>query len=434
MHQTSSISAAGSERSDPGELRINAERLQRRLAQLGAVGALPDGGCSRLALSDDDRRGRDLVVDWMRDANLNVRVDAIGNVIGERPGRAGGPAVMTGSHIDTVATGGLYDGNLGVLAGLEVIETLNDAGVDTHRPIAVGFFTNEEGARFQPDMLGSLVYVGAMSVDTALDVIGIGGRRLGDELAGIGYAGNASCPGPRPHAFVELHIEQGPVMEEAGVTIGAVTGVQGISWQELTITGRSAHAGTTPLRLRRDPGYVAMEIGAFVRRLCQEFGGAQVGTVGRLTLTPNLINVVPSEALLTVDLRHTDEDVLQQAEARLAAFCEGLAAAEGVTISSRSLARFAPVQFDPAMIDLVEATAQRLGNSTMRLASGAGHDAQMMARVCPTAMIFVPSVGGISHNITEFTEAADVAAGADVLLATVVHLAEAVHPAETEQL
>ena len=409
-------------------LSINQPRLIRRLEELGQVGGLEGGGCARLALTTEDRDGRDLVVSWMRELDLAITVDAVGNVIGTRAGREDGPPVMTGSHIDTVRTGGLYDGNLGVISGLEVIETLATAGITPRRAMAVGFFTNEEGARFAPDMLGSLAYVGGMTAEEAHDVIAIDGARLGDELAAIGYLGGSPCPGLAPYAFVELHVEQGPVLEAARTRIGVVTGVQGISWQELTITGRSSHAGTTPMALRRDPGYVAMELGSFARRLTNEFGPPQVATVGRLQLTPNLVNVVPSVASMTIDLRNTDEPTLQQAEHRFAERCTQLAAAEQVGIERKVLARFQPVTFDERMINLVEGMATRRKLTTMRMPSGAGHDAQMMARVCPTSMIFVESVGGISHNVTEFTGADDLGAGANVLLDVLYHLAEEEDP------
>ena len=273
----------------------------RRLVELGEVGAIkgPDGeeGCARLALTDEDRAGRDLVVGWMRDLGLEVAIDAIGNVVATRRGTDPTAApVMTGSHIDTVATGGRFDGNLGVLAGLEVIETLEQHGVATVHPIAVAFFTDEEGARFAPDMLGSLVFAGGMALEEALDVRAVDdGARLGDELARIGYAGPLPCPtNAAPHAYVELHIEQGPILEDEGITIGVVEGVQGISWTELTIVGRSAHAGTTPMAMRRDAGYVAAEIATFARRLALELGGAQVATVGRFEVHPDLVNVVPN--------------------------------------------------------------------------------------------------------------------------------------------
>lgn len=406
----------------PPDLAIDPQRLMARLDALAEIGPIDGGGSCRLALTDADRDGRDLVVRWMHDLGLHVEVDGIGNVIGTWAVGSGAP-VMTGSHIDTVRTGGRYDGNLGVLAGLEVIETLQTAGLTPARPLAVAFFTNEEGARFQPDMLGSLVYVGGLSVEAALDTTAIDGARLGDELERIGYAGSLPCPGAPPHAFVELHVEQGPVLEAEGVTIGAVTGVQGISWQEVTIVGQSNHAGTTPMRLRHDPAYVAAEITVLLRRLAREYGGDQVCTVGSIDLHPNLVNVVPATARLTLDIRNTDEMVLRSVEARVADFLVELAEAEGVEITSRRLARFEPVVFDDDVIALVERTAEELGHSVRRLPSGAGHDAQMFARVCPTAMVFTPSVKGISHNPAEHTDPADLAAGADVLLQVLWHLA-----------
>ncbi|HZB41637.1 MAG TPA: Zn-dependent hydrolase [Ilumatobacter sp.] len=403
--------------------RIDIDRLLARIEALAEIGAVhgPEGerGCARLALTDADRDGRDLVVTWMRDLGLDLSIDAIGNVVASRPGRDPGlPLVMTGSHIDTVRTGGRFDGNLGVLAGLEVLETLITSQIETERGVAVGFFTDEEGARFAPDMLGSLVYVGGMALETALDVTAADdGVRLGDELARIGYAGPVPCPSTAfPHCFVELHIEQGPILENEGVDIGVVTGVQGISWTEVTIAGQSAHAGTTPMRMRRDPGYAAARIVTFVRDLTAELGEPQVATVGRLDLSPDLVNVVPALATFTVDLRNTDEPTLQIAEQRMADELERLASAERVTVTTRSLARFEPVEFDAGMVDLVEDVAKTLGCSTRRMPSGAGHDAQMLARVCPTAMIFVPSVNGLSHNIAEYTAPEDLERGADVLL------------------
>ncbi len=410
-------------------LRINGERLLQRIRALGELGAIhgPNGepGSARLALTDDDRAGRDLVVTWMRDLGLEVRIDTIGNVIATRAGsnpRAG--AVMTGSHIDTVKTGGLYDGNLGVLAGLEVIETLDQAGIVTAHPISVGFFTNEEGARFNPDMMGSLVYCGGMSAEEAYDVVGIDGAKVGDELARIGYLGSTPCPGEAPHAFVELHVEQGPVLEAEGVRFGAVTGVQGISWQELTITGQSNHAGTTPMSLRHDAGYAAARIATFVRELALDIGHPHVGTVGFLKLHPNLVNVVAAEAVMTVDLRNTDETTLQQSEQRLDLFLRELEKSEGVTITSRVLARFEPVAFDDRVIDLVHDITTELGHTVKRMPSGAGHDAQMLARMCPTAMIFTPSVKGISHNPAEHTDPSDLIEGANILLQTMLRLSE----------
>jgi beta-ureidopropionase / N-carbamoyl-L-amino-acid hydrolase len=412
------------------DVRINGQRLLQRITDLGEIGPIRgangETGSARLALTDEDRDGRDLVVSWMRDLGLQVRIDAIGNVIAVRANRHGSFAnpVMTGSHIDTVRTGGLYDGNLGVLAGLEVIETLDGAGIATERPIAVAIFTNEEGARFNPDMMGSLVYCGGMAVEEAYDVVGIDGARVGDELQRIGYLGSTPCPGEAPYAFVELHIEQGPVLEAEGVRFGAVTGVQGISWQELTITGQSNHAGTTPMSLRHDAGYAAARIATFIRELAIGIGHPQVGTCGAITLHPNLINVVAAKAVITVDLRNTNETILAASERRLADCIHELEKTEGVTITSRVLARFEPVQFDERVIALVEKTISALGSTVKRLPSGAGHDAQMLARMCPTAMIFTQSHKGISHNPAEFTGPEDLVMGADILLQVMLQLSE----------
>ena len=405
------------------QLQINGDRLMRRLFALAEIGAIPDGGCARLALTDDDRAGRDLVVAWMRELNLDVTVDKVGNVVGVWHVGSGAP-VMTGSHIDTVRTGGKYDGNLGVLAGLEVIECLQESGMTPRRPIAVAFFTNEEGARFAPDMLGSLVYAGGMSVETALDIVSIDGQQFGEELHRIGYSGSVPCPGPVPHAFVELHIEQGPLLEAESLTIGCVDGVQGISWQEVEIIGQSNHAGTTPMSLRHDPAYVAAKITVLLRELASEFGGQQVCTVGKIDLHPNLINVVPAKATMTLDVRNTDESKLREAEARIVEFLDEIAEAEGVTIRSRKLARFEPVAFDERVIAIIQEIASEMGLSHRRMPSGAGHDAQMLARMCPTAMIFVPSVRGISHNPAEHTDPSDLEAGANMLLRTIIRLTE----------
>ncbi len=413
------------------DLRVDGDRLWQRLEALGEIGAVhgPNGerGCARLALTDVDRQGRDLVVSWMRDLGMHVAIDAIGNVVATRAGSdSNAAAVMIGSHIDTVRTGGRFDGNLGVLAGLEIIETLAHHGLTTRRPIDVAFFTDEEGARFAPDMLGSLVYVGGLAVEEALDVTAADdGARLGDELARIGYAGPTPVPAASfPHAYVELHIEQGPVLEDEGTTVGVVTGVQGISWTEVTITGQSAHAGTTPMHLRHDPLAVAARTIHEVRLVAGSRGAPQVATVGSLTVVPNLVNVIPSNVVFSIDLRNTDEATLKEAEAEVFEACRMYASDEGCEISLRTLARFEPVEFDPEMIDLVESTAQRLGHSTRRMPSGAGHDAQMLARVCPTSMVFVPSVNGLSHNIAEYTTPADIEAGANVLLQVVLDRAE----------
>jgi N-carbamoyl-L-amino-acid hydrolase len=404
-------------------LRLDENRLLGALDELAQIGAIDGGGCARLALSDDDKAGRDLVVGWMKALGLEVRIDAIGNVVGLRAGRENLAPVMTGSHIDTVRTGGRYDGNYGVLAGLEVVRALNEARITTRRPIAVAFFTNEEGARFQPDMLGSLVYAGGLGLNEAYAAVDKEGASVGDELRRIGYLGPARPGALRPHAFLELHIEQGPILDEEKVRIGVVESVQGISWTEYTVTGVSNHAGTTPMRLRRDAGYLAASVNVFARRLAWEMGGHQVATVGAVSLRPNLINVVPNRAVFTVDLRNTDEEKLKEAEERVAGHIAETAKAERVDVEAKVLARFEPVTFDAGLVDRVEQHARGLGLSTRRMPSGAGHDAQMMQRICPTAMIFVPSVAGLSHNVKEHTEAADLAAGAQVLLNLMIELA-----------
>lgn len=402
---------------------IDGRRLIDRLGELALIGPIDGGGSCRLALTDEDRLGRDLVVTWMKDLGLDVTIDVVGNVTGTWNVGCGAP-VMTGSHIDTVRTGGRYDGNLGVLAGLEVIETLMQAGHEPRRPIAVTIFSNEEGARFQPDMLGSLVYVGGLAVEEALSTPSIDGPTFGAELSRIGYAGSAPCPAPSPHAFVELHIEQGPVLEREGVRFGAVTGVQGISWQEITIEGQSNHAGTTPMSMRHDPAVVAARVTVFLRELAERMGGDQVCTVGRIEIVPNLINVVPRTATMTLDVRNTDERLLATAEAEIDAFIGTIARDEGVSISRRVLARFEPVEFDPRVVEVVERAVCRRNHVVRRLPSGAGHDAQMLARVCPTAMIFTPSHLGISHNPAEHTDEADLVEGTQLLLEVMMELVD----------
>ena len=406
-------------------ISINGARLLDRIAELAQIGAIEGTqGCSRLAFSDADREGRDLVVTWMQDLGLTVTVDAVGNVVASTSDDGAAGAVMAGSHIDTVGTGGRYDGNLGVLAGLEVIEATLAAGVDLQRPLAVAFFSNEEGSRYPPDMMGSLAYVGGMSVESVLEVTGADGSVVGEELERIGYRGSAPCPGATPHAYVELHIEQGPVLDRAGLQIGAVESVQGISWTELVLTGQSNHAGTTPMTLRRDPMVVAAEVAVAARNIAVEFGGSQVATVGSLTLHPNLVNVVPAHATMTVDLRNTDEKALQRAEDELRKRTLELAQSEGIDVNSRTLARFEPVEFDDRIVDQIEQLATQRGLSTKRMPSGAGHDAQMMARICPTGMIFVPSVDGISHNPAEHTDEQDLIAGAQLLADAMLALTE----------
>jgi N-carbamoyl-L-amino-acid hydrolase len=408
------------------DIRIDGERLLGRLKALGAIGRDAEGRLTRLAASDADGAGRDAVAAWMREAGLEVMLDRVGNLFGLwQAGAPDAAPLMLGSHIDTVIDAGIYDGCYGVLGGLEVVQTLREAGVRPARPIVVAAFTNEEGVRYAPDMLGSLVYAGGLGVEEALAVVGTDGTVLGEELARIGQAGPHQPGFLRPHAYLELHIEQGPVLEQEGVPIGAVENLQGISWQRVTIDGVANHAGTTPMSMRRDAGQAAARVVTFLRDRVTRGNAPTVATVGCMAFEPNAINVIPSRATFTVDLRDPDEDRLRAEEAALARYLEELAAAEGVTISVERLARFAPVAFDPGIVQAIEAAAAARGLRSRRMTSGAGHDAQMMARLCPAAMIFVPSAGGISHNPAEHTDAAELVAGAEVLLDVVRRLSAA---------
>ena len=406
---------------------IDGARLLERIHRLGEVGRDIDGRLTRLAASDADRAGRDLVAAWLEAAGLEVAVDRIGNLFGIWRGAAQDDLapVMIGSHIDSVIDAGIYDGCYGVLAGLEVIAALRDAGLRPACPIAVAAFPNEEGVRYAPDMMGSLVHAGGLAVETALATVGGDGTILGAELARIGYAGDMEPGHLRPRAYVELHVEQGPVLEQAGIPIGAVESLQGISWQRVTVEGAANHAGTTPMAMRRDAGQAAARIVTCLRDRIAAADPATVATVGCMVFEPNAINVIPARASLTVDLRHPDEALLQAAEAALARYLDQLAEAEGVAISAERLARFAPVAFDSGIVALIERAAAARGLRSRRMTSGAGHDAQMIARLCPAAMIFVPSTGGISHNPGEHTPDADLIAGAEVLLDVVRELAGA---------
>ena len=304
--------------SGASELRINGPRLLDSLARLAEIGATPEGGAERLAFTAEDGAGRDLVRSWMEEAGLQVRVDGIGNIIGRRAGDDPEAApVMLGSHIDTVGNGGRYDGNLGVLAALEVARTLNDGAVRTRRSLEVAIFSNEEGSRYHPDMLGSLVYAGGLDLDSAWALRSPdGAKTLKEDLEAIGYLGDAPLPGPAPAAYAELHIEQGPVLEAENIDFGAVTGVQGILWEEITLSGASNHAGTTPMRFRHDTGVVAAEAVLLARKLTREIPG-QVATVGRMSLAPGLTNVVPGRAVFTLDIRNPDPSRLLPRRERL---------------------------------------------------------------------------------------------------------------------
>lgn len=404
--------------------RIDGPRLVSRLAALASIGATPEGGCRRLALSDEDKAGRDWLCAQMRALGLDVKVDAIGNIIGILKGQEDGPAVIMGSHIDTVATGGRFDGALGVIGGLEVVATLRDLGLRPKRDIAVIAFTNEEGARFQPDMLGSYVWLGGMSVAEAQKQADADGFVLGTELRRIGYEGPEKPGFLKAHAYFELHIEQGPVLEHEGGGIGAVTGIQGITWLEMTFGGQPNHGGTTPMKYRKDAGLLAARVNVFAYETTTRIPG-QLANMGFIRVEPGNVNVVPETVTVTLDLRNPDQARLDEAEAAIRAFAEDMARQMDLTIATRDLARFPPTPFNDGMIGKVEAAAKSLEMPVRRMISGAGHDAQMMAQLCPTAMIFVPSIGGLSHNPKEFSTDADIIAGANVLLQVVLDVANA---------
>ncbi|MFC3322425.1 Zn-dependent hydrolase [Mesorhizobium cantuariense] len=406
-------------------IAIDGQRLLGRIRELGAVGRDSEGRLIRLAASDTDRQGRDLFVGWLRQAALDVAIDRVGNIFGiwQSPENTGQAPLLIGSHIDTVIDAGIYDGCYGVLAGLEVIETLKASGFSPSRPVAVAAFTNEEGVRYTPDMMGSLVHAGGVSAETVLAAVGTDGSVLGQELARIGYAGDREPGFLKPHAYLELHIEQGPVLEREGLPIGAVENLQGISWQRVTIDGVANHAGTTPMSMRNDAGHAAARVITFLLDRTKASNAPTVATVGTIRFEPNAINVIPSRAVFTIDLRDPDERRLQAAEAALAAYLE-LAATENVTISVEQLARFEPVIFDLGIVERIEAAARTRGLGVRRMTSGAGHDAQMLARIAPAAMIFVPSADGISHNPREHTDDAELVAGANILLDVAAQLAK----------
>ncbi|MEH7522849.1 Zn-dependent hydrolase [Bacillus sp. JJ1503] len=406
-------------------LSIKSDRLLNRLQELGRIGRDNDNKLTRLAASDADKAGRDLFVTWMKESGLEVMIDRIGNIFGiwYSPENRNEEPIMIGSHIDTVINAGIFDGCYGVLSGLEIINTLQETGFIPTRPIAVAAFTNEEGVRYTPDMMGSLVFAGGLPVDEALATVGTDGTLLGEELERIGYAGTKDPGFIKPYAYIELHIEQGPILENVGIPIGAVENLQGISWQRITIEGVANHAGTTPTNMRHDAGLAAARVITYLRDRANNSNGQTVATVGTIELKPNAVNVIPSFATFTVDLRDPNEQRLQDEEQALANYLKELASSDEVTITSEQLVRFQPVSFDETIVKLVEQAASGRGLQSKRMTSGAGHDAQMMARVCPTAMIFVPSIDGISHNPKEYTKDTDLVAGANVILDVISNLA-----------
>ena len=397
-------------------LRIDATRLWKSLMDLATIGATALGGVRRIALTDADRQGRDRVVEWFRAAGLEVRVDAIGNIFGRRPGLdPKRPPVVAGSHLDSQPSGGKFDGAYGVMAALEVVRTLNDRGIRTTAPIEVAAWTNEEGSRFTPVMMGSGVFAGAFSLQHALSRTDIEGKSVAGELARIGYAGSAPMGTPIG-AYFEAHIEQGPILEDTGNTIGIVTGALGQRWFDVTITGMNAHAGPTPMSLRRDALLAASRLVGEVNRVALEEAPHGRGTVGFMQVSPNSRNVVPGEVKFSVDFRHPQDEGLETMERKLREACAAIESQCGVGTEMEEVVYFPPCRFDARCVAAVREGARAGGYSSLEIVSGAGHDAVYVARVAPTAMIFVPCKGGISHNEIEDAAPADLAAGCNVLL------------------
>ncbi len=406
-------------------MRINRKRLEESMEALGRIGATAKGGLNRVALTDDDRRGRDLLVRWMREAALTVTVDQMGNIFGQRAGGDGLPPVLMGSHADSVPTGGKYDGQLGVLCALETIRTLNDRKIETRHPVAMAIFTNEEGARFQPAMIGSGVMAGKIPLEDAYNARDRDGLRLGDELERIGYLGPEPCL-PRPlRAYLELHIEQGPILEEEHLPVGVVEGIVAIAWSRLTLAGVQDHAGPTPMRIRHDALVAAAEIIRGVREIPRKIGGDMVSTVGRLDVAPNIPNAIPGRVSMSIDLRAPDEHHITRGLGLVDRLVKEAARAEGVTYELEHYWRVPRTRFALEVVDAIEAAVRSLGCGHRRILSGAGHDAQYMAAICPTGMIFVPSRDGRSHCEEEFTPMDDIEHGANTLLLAASTLAGA---------
>lgn len=411
-------------------LAINSARLYQSLETLGRIGQYTDvetglQGVCRLALSAEDGQGRRLVVSWMRELGMEVTVDRIGNVYARRPGQNNELApVMVGSHIDSVPTAGRFDGCLGVLGGLEIVRTLNEQKVETMRPLVVAFFTDEEGCRFGTDMLGSAVATGRLTLDYAYELKDRDGLRLRDELEKIGFLGPLDEKVSPPHAYLECHVEQGPILGAKGIEIGVVTGVQAISWQAVTIVGKSAHAGATPMDLRADAGVAASRINVHLRDLIASGNyGEMRATMGCIAPNPGLVNIVPGRVEATVDLRNPSDAHMAAAEKALLEYYERLQQLEKVEIRWRQTARTPAVPFAPELQARIAAAAEAAGLSHMPIIAGAGHDAQEFASICPAAMVFVPGLyEGISHNPREFSTEEQCANGINVMLDVLLQL------------
>ena len=416
------------ERDDPvRNLRINSERLWQSLMEMAKIGATEKGGVCRLALTDLDREGRELFIRWCKDAGCTVTVDRMGNIFARRAGKnATLPPVLAGSHLDTQPTGGRFDGVYGVLAGLEVVRTLNDLGYETEAPVEIVVWTNEEGSRFSPPMVGSGVFAGVFDLKYGLErPDNLTGVPMGQELERIGFAGSEPVGGRKVAAYFEAHIEQGPILEDQKKPIGVVTGAQGQRWYEITVTGQEAHAGPTPMPKRRDALVGAARMIDAVNRIGLAHPPYACATVGFAQVSPNSRNTIPGRVFFTVDFRHPEDAVLTAMDRELRAACREIAEKIGLALEVKEFWYFPPTPFDKTCVTTVRTATEALGYPHMDIISGAGHDAVYMARVAPTAMIFVPCVGGISHNEIEDAKPEDLAMGCAVLLNAVLERANA---------
>jgi beta-ureidopropionase / N-carbamoyl-L-amino-acid hydrolase len=405
-------------------LRINSARLWQSLDDMAQIGPGVAGGCNRQTLTDEDSAGRHLFADWCRAAGMTMGVDTMGNMFATRAGTdPDALPVYMGSHLDTQPTGGRYDGVLGVLGALEVVRTLNDTGVQTKHPIVVTNWTNEEGARFAPAMLASGVFAGLHTQDYAYARTDIEGKRFGDELARIGWVGEEEVGARKMHAMIELHIEQGPILEAEGCEIGVVTHGQGLWWLEITLTGRDAHTGSTPMNMRVNAGLGMARITERVHQIAMGHQPGAVGAVGQVQVFPNSRNVIPGKVIFTVDIRSPELSKLDAMRGEVERAAAAVAAELGLSCSIEVVGHFDPVAFDAGLVKDVREAARKLGLSHMDVISGAGHDACWINRVAPTVMIMCPCVGGLSHNEAEEISPEWAAAGADVMLHTVLKTA-----------
>ncbi|WP_250438736.1 Zn-dependent hydrolase [Delftia tsuruhatensis] len=412
---------------DIAQLRVNGSRLWDSLMELAQIGATPKGGVCRLTLTDLDRQGRDLVTRWAREAGMTVTIDKIGNGFMRRPGRDNSlPPIMTGSHIDTQPTGGKFDGNYGVLAGLEVVRTLNDHGIETEAPIEVAFWTNEEGSRFVPVMMGSGVFAKAFALEHAYAATDSEGKTVKGELERIGYVGSQE-PGDHPiGAYFESHIEQGPVLEDNARTIGVVTGVLGIRWYDCVVTGMEAHAGPTPMALRKDALQVAAQLMQEVVACAHRHPPHGRGTVGMVQVHPNSRNVIPGQVKFSIDLRNATDADCEAMDADIRAVADRISRETGLPIAINLVSSYPAQPFHADCVDAVARAAKALGYSHMPVVSGAGHDAVYMARLAPAGMVFIPCKDGISHNEIEDAAPADITAGCNVLMHAMLERARVV--------